>query len=142
MKSLNQVLLILHFLALVLGFSVSIANIVMSGLMASAQPSEKAVLGRFPPIMSRIGRIGLALLWVSGAIRVYTKWGGFATLTWQFYAKLAAVVALTVTVVYIHQLERRIAQGDREAGVSIASAGKIATSLEVIAVVFAVLTFA
>ena len=72
---LNQALLILHFLGLAMGLSVSFANIVMGGLIARAAPAEKAVLGRFPPVMSRIGRAGLTLLWVSGVILLYTKWG-------------------------------------------------------------------
>ena len=62
MNTLNQALLILHFIGLAMGFSASFANMAMSGLIARAVPPDKAVLGRFPPIMSRIGTIGLALL--------------------------------------------------------------------------------
>jgi hypothetical protein len=137
----NRVLLILHFLGLAMGFSVSIANLVMSRLISKAAPPEKAVLGRFPPTMSRVSWIGLSLLWVTGVILVYTKWGGFATLTWQFYIKLTAVVLLTTTVVYIHRLERLVQRGDAAATVRIEPAGKVATSPAVIAVIFAVLTF-
>ena len=87
MKGLNQVLLILHFLGLAMGLSVSIANTVMSILIAKAARPEKAILGRFPPVMSRIGKIGLSTLWVTGLILVYTKWGGFANLTWPFFVE-------------------------------------------------------
>ena len=141
MNGLNRVLLILHFLGLALGFSVSIANPVMSRLISNSPPPEKAALGRFPSIMIRVSSIGLSLLWVTGVILVYTKWGGFATLTWQFYIKLAAVVLLTATVVYIHRLERLVQRGDAAAAMLIESAGKAATSFAVIAVVFAVLAF-
>lgn len=141
MIGLNQVLLILHFLGLALGFSVSFGNIVMSGLISKATPPEKAVLGRFPPLITRVGTAGLGLLWVTGVILVYTKWAGFATLPWQFHVKLTAVVLLTVTVAYVHWLERRIRQGDATAVVRIEKAGKIATTLALIAVVFAVLSF-
>ena len=94
MSTLNQVLLFLHFVGLALGFSVSFANMVMGGLLSRAAPADRAVLSRFPPIMSRLGKIGLALLWVTGGVLVYTKWGGFAAFPWQFYVKLAAVVLL------------------------------------------------
>src|SRR4051794_37482602 len=87
---LNEGLLILHFIGLALGFSVSFANIVMAGIIAKATPPEKAVLGRFPPLMSRVGTIGLTLLWATGVTMVYTKWGGFAALPWQFDVKIAA----------------------------------------------------
>ena len=110
-------------------------------VVARAAPPEKAVLGRFPPIIGRIGTIGLALLWVTGAILVYTRWAGFAALPWQFHAKLAAVVLLTATVTYIHRLERLVNQGDAAAAVRIETAGKVATSSAIIAVIFAVLTF-
>jgi hypothetical protein len=45
-----------------MGLSVSFANMVMGGLIGRAEPSEKAILGRFPSAMSRVGKIGLATL--------------------------------------------------------------------------------
>ena len=80
MNTLNRALLFLHFVGLALGFSVSFANIVMAALVARAAPSEKPVLARFPPMMSRMGTIGLAVLWITGGTLVYTKWGGFAAI--------------------------------------------------------------
>ena len=54
MSAINQILLILHFLGLTMGFSVTFAGMVMSGLIAKAAPPEKAALGRFPPLMMRV----------------------------------------------------------------------------------------
>ena len=141
MNTLNQVLLFLHFLGLALGFSVSFANMVMGGLMSRAAPADRAVLSRFPPIMSRLGKIGLALLWVTGVFLVYTKWSGFAAFPWQFYVKLAAVVLLTVTTTSIHRLEGLAQQGDLSAVPRIERFGKIAMVLALLALAFAVLTF-
>lgn len=141
MNAVNQVLLFLHFLGMALGFSVSFGNIVMSGLIARATPAEAAVLGRFPPAVSRLGRIGLALLWITGVILVYTRWDGFAALPWQFQVKLAAVVLLTVTTEYIHRLERLVRKGDASVLGRIEPAGKVATILALLALLFAVLTF-
>jgi hypothetical protein len=56
MKGVNELLRFLHFLGLALGFSVSFANIVMGVLIARAAPAEKAVPGRFPPLMSLVGK--------------------------------------------------------------------------------------
>ncbi|MEW6322570.1 MAG: hypothetical protein AB1635_15965 [Acidobacteriota bacterium] len=141
MAEFNQVLLFLHFLGLALGLSASFANLVMGGLMAGATPSERAVLGRFPPTMSRLGRHGLELLWVSGLILVYTKWGGFAALTWHFHVKLTAVVLLTAAVIYMLRLQRAMAGGDQSAAPRLAQMGKVALALSLVAVAFAVLTF-
>lgn len=141
MNRFNQFLLILHFLGLALGFSVSFANMMMSGLIAKAAPPEKAVLGRFPPTMSQLGRTGLALLWITGVILVYTRWGGFAALPWEFHVKVAAVVLLTITTEYIHRLERLSRKGEPSLVARIETFGKVATGLALIALVFAVLTF-
>ena len=141
MATLNQTLVFLHFLGLVLGFSVGFANLTMSGLISNAEPSERAVLSRFPPRMSRLGTIGLALLWITGVILVYTSWNGFESLPWQFYVKLAAVVILTVTVHHTHRLERLVMQGDLKAAARIEQTGKVAMVMALTALLFAVLTF-
>ena len=72
---LDSTLMVLHFLGLALGLSTGFANMVMAGLIAKAAPNEKAVLARFPPAMSRVGAIGLVLLWVSGISIVLTRYG-------------------------------------------------------------------
>ena len=138
---LNQVLLILHFVGLTLGFTVSIANMVMLGLINTAAPAEKPVLGRFPPAVSRVGRIGLSILWVTGAIMVYTRWNGFASLPWQFHVKLTAVIILTIAVVIIYRLEQRIARGDAAAMGTLQNVAKVASLSALTALIFAVLAF-
>lgn len=138
---LDEVLLILHFLGLGLGLSASFGNMVMGGVIAKAEPSEKALFGRVPPLLSRLGVIGLVLLWASGLMLGYTRWNLYRTMPWQFWTKLAAVVLLTVTVAYIHRLQNRIGQGDAAASVQIEKVGKVAMTLALTAVVFAVLTF-
>lgn len=142
MPSLYQILLILHFLGLALGFSSSFGNAVMGVLISRAEPSHKPVLGRVPPMMSRLGATGLVLLWLSGLALVHFKYGGYAILPWQFFVKLAAVVALTVAVGYAHRLQGQIARGDAAAPARIQIVGKTAMALALVALVFAVLAFA
>ena len=141
MNGFNQVLLILHFVGLAMGLSVSFATAVMMGLVAKAAPNEKAVLGRFLPAMSRVGEVGLGLLWVTGVTMVFTKWGGFAALPWQFHVKLTAVVLLTVTVAYLKVQIRKAQAGDQSAMARIPRFGPLAALFALVAVVFAVLTF-
>jgi uncharacterized membrane protein len=140
MDRFNQLVLFLHFLGLALGFATSFANMSMSRVMAEASLQERAVLGRFPPVMSRIGKIGLALLWVTGLMLWQTKWS-FASWPWQFHAKLTSVVLLTVTVTYIHWQERKLQRGDISAAARIGTAGKFAMIWALLALAFAVLTF-
>src|SRR5689334_21775191 len=141
MYRLFQLLLILHFLGLAMGFSVSFAGMVMGAMIARAKPEERPVLGRFLPMMSRVGDIGLVLLWGSGLSLLFWKWGGFANTPPTFHAKITLVVALTLLVGYIHALQARIKRGDSAVQGRIETAGKVAFLLAVSIVVLAVLSF-
>jgi hypothetical protein len=138
---LDNTLVILHFLGLAMGLSTGFSNMVLAGLMAKAAPAEKAVLGRFPPAMARIGAIGLTLLWGSGLAIVYTRYGTFSILPRTFIIKLAAVVLLTLGVIYIHVLQVRVNKGDTAAMAQIQTVGRIMGPLAIIAIIFAVITF-
>jgi hypothetical protein len=141
MTTFNEVVLILHFLGLAMGFSVSIGNIVMLNVMAKSAPAERAVLGRFPPAISKVGRAGLGLLWATGLTMLYTRWNGLSGMPWQFHVKLTAVVLLTLTVIYLGRLEHRIQRGDAAAAAQIQVFGKVASACALLAVIFAVLAF-
>ena len=144
MNTFNIVLLILHFLGLAMGLSVSFSGMVMGGLIDKAAPAERAVLGRFPPLMARVGDIGLTLLWASGLGLLFFKWGGIANLgnmPWQFHAKLTLVVVLTALVGYIHTLLRKVAKGDMAALARMRIVGGIAFLTAISIVTFAVLAF-
>jgi len=141
MNSFNQTLLVLHFIGLGMGLSVSFGNIVMLGLITSAAGPERQVLARFPPAISKVGKAGLALLWVTGATMAYTKWSGIGSMPWTFHVKLTAVVLLTVLVAYITRLEARIHRGDQAAAAQIQTIGKVTSLCALTAIIFAVLTF-
>ena len=138
---LDNTLLILHFLGLAMGLSTGFANMVMAGLIAKAAPAEKAVLGRFAPAMSKIGAIGLALLWITGIAIVQTRFGTFAVLPRPFLIKLAAVVLLTLSVIYIHILMPKAQKGDAAAAARIQTIGRLTGPLALIAIIYAVITF-
>ena len=139
--NLDQFLVIIHFLGLAMGLSTGFANMVMAGLIAKAAPNEKGVLGRFPPAMSRIGAIGLTLLWASGIAIVQTRFGSFAILPRTFVIKIAAVAVLTLGVIYIHILMPKAQKGDMAAAARIQMIGKMTGPLALIAIIFAVITF-
>jgi hypothetical protein len=141
MMTLDHVLVVVHFMGLAMGMSSGFANMVMAGLIVKAAPQEKAVLGRFPPAMGRIGLIGLVLLWVSGIAIVLTRYGTFAILPRPFLIKLTAVVLLTIAVIYIHLLQGRATSGDQAALARIQTLGRATGPLALVAVIFAVITF-
>ena len=141
MSGVNAALLVLHFLGLAMGLSVSIGSVAMLGVMSASPAADRPVLARFMPAISRVGRIGLVLLWVTGATMLYTKWSGFAAMPWQFHVKITAVILLTITVAYIYTLEQKVKKGNAAAAAAIQQAGKVALTCALLAVIFAVLTF-
>jgi hypothetical protein len=137
----DQFLVIVHLVGMALGFSSGFGNVVVAGLIARAAPQEKAVLGRVPPALGRLGVVGLTLLWLSGIAIVMTRYGGFSILPRTFVYKLAAVVLLTLTVAYINVLQPRAQRGDAAAMARIQTLGRITGPLALTAVIFAVITF-
>jgi hypothetical protein len=91
--------------------------------------------------MGRIGLIGLVLLWASGIAIVLARYGTFAILPRPFIIKLAAVVLLTIAVLYIHLLQGRATRGDQAAMARIQVLGRATGPLALVAVIFAVITF-
>ena len=141
MDTLNQILLVLHFLGLAMGLSVSFSNMVMGGLIEKAAPAEKPVLGRFPMAMSRVGDIGLVFLIVSGVGLLFLKWGGMSAMRPIFHVKLTLVVVLIGLIGWIHALMAKIKKGDMKAAATIQSVGKVAFITALAIVVCAVLAF-
>ena len=138
----TKLLLITHFIGLAMGFATSIANLVMLNLIAKAEPADRPVLARFPPVMSRSAEIGVTLLWLSGAALVWTKWNGFAAMPSLFHVKLVAAVLLTAALGWIHLLGARARAGDAAAAARIPAFGRVAGLSALAALILAVLTFA
>lgn len=139
--TLDHFLVIVHMVGLAMGFGSGFAQMVMAGLMSKATPAEKGVLGRFPPAMGRVGVIGLVLLWISGYSIVMYRYGSFAILPQTFIYKLIAVVLLTLAVIAIQVLQRRMQAGDASAMAKMQTLGRLTGPLSLIAIIFAVITF-
>jgi uncharacterized membrane protein len=141
---MNNLLLILHFVGLGAGFAVSIGNNLVMMLAAKAPPQEAAGLRRFPPIMARIGDVGLALLWITGVILLWTKYGGIdgiAALPWPFWAKIICVILITALVGLIHMTVARIQRGDMSVAARMPIFGRVGAVLLLLIVIFAVMAF-
>jgi len=138
---LNQLLLVLHFVGLGLGMTASFGSPAVGKLIEAAPEAEKRVLARVPAALSHLGGAGLLLLWATGLILTFTKWGGFGSLPWQFHVKLTGVVLLTGAVGMIHANQAKAKRGDAAAAARIPAIGTIATILTLVIVLFAVLTF-
>lgn len=138
---LNQLLLFLHFLGLGLGATASFGAPVIGKLIENASEAERPILARVPAALSHVSGAGLLLLWATGLVLVFTKWGGFGSLPWQFHVKITGVVLLTGTVGMIHAHQAKAKRGDRAAAARIPTIGLVSTALTVLIVLFAVLAF-
>lgn len=136
---MNEVLLMLHFFGLAAGFAASIGNLVILRLSMSS-PADAPVLARVPPNLARVGQVGLALLWITGLIMVWTH-GGPSNLPWAFWVKLLLVIGVTVGVVMLDLTLKRVRSGDQEAAARLPLYGGITGAMLVLVVVFAVLAF-
>ena|SRR5436190_19071857 len=146
MYRFTQILLILHFIGLAMGLATGFANMVMMGLIGKAAPADKAVLGRFPPVMGRVGSTGLALLWITGLSMLFIKWGGFSGIAnmaapWAFHLKLTLVIVLSGLIGFLQVLDRRVRRGDVGAMKTMQMLAKVAFVLAISIIVCAVLAF-
>jgi hypothetical protein len=141
---MNRLLIIIHFLAFGAGFAVAAGNNLAMMLAARAPAPEAAGLRRFPAVMTHIGDAGLVLLWLTGIILLWTRYGGidgFAALPWAFWAKLACVVLITALVGLMHMTAARIKRGDMSVAARMPVYGRIGLGLLILIVIFAVMAF-
>jgi len=138
---MNTILLILHLLGFGAGFAASIGNNLVIMLLGKASPGEAAGLRRFPMAMMPISDIGLVLLWITGIILLFTKYGGVAGLPWSFWAKIVCVLLLTALIGMVHMAVGRIKRGDMAAAARLPTYGRIGAGLLLLIVIFAVMAF-
>lgn len=137
---MNEILLILHFFGFGAGVAASVGNFTIMQLI-QASPGDAPVLGKVPPALARVGQVGLALLWITGVIMVWSVWGGPGNLDWAFWVKLVCVVLLTGMAIYLDMTIRKVRAGDAAAAARLPLFGWIAAGLLVLIVVFAVIAF-
>lgn len=141
---MNTILLILHLLGFGAAFAASLANNIVMIVAANAPADQAAGLRRFPPVMIRAADIGLALLWITGPILLWTKYDGLegiSSLSWTFEAKIACVVLLTLLLGMIHMTLGKMKRGDMSVAARLPTIGRIGLGLLLLVVIFAAMTF-
>ena len=138
---MNAALLFLHLVGLMLGAAGGFAS---AGIMRRALvlPAEEAKVVRgLGPILANVSGIGLALLWATGLILVWSKWDGFASLPQMFWVKAIFIASLTVMTGLIHMTYAEIRKGNPAAAARLPKFGPMAGVSALLAVLFAVLAF-
>ncbi len=138
---MNQALLFLHFFGLLLGAGPGAAQ----GLImrrAAALPADQAMtLRSVGPLLANASAVGIAILWITGLILVWSKFGGPAGLSSAFWIKLVFVVLLTLVSGYVHMTYAEIRRGNAAAAARFVWLGPAASVSALLAVMFAVIAF-
>ena len=138
---MNETLLFLHFVGLLLGAGPGAAQIVIMRRAAAASPEQAQTLRSLGPALANVSAIGIAILWITGLIMVWTEWGGFGSLPPLFWVKFAFVVILTLITGYIHMTFAEIRRGNAAAASRLPVLGPAAGISALLAVLFAVIAF-
>jgi uncharacterized membrane protein len=139
---MNKFLLILHFFGLGIGSAGLLGGFVVQLVIDARPPEDAPVLVRVLPRFARASQIGLALLLVTGLLLLWLKWYGGTPNPTMFIVKMVLVVAL-IAMVIVLAIDGRKAIRDHD----MAAAGRlplyrrIATTILMLVITFAVLTF-
>src|SRR5215212_8357211 len=109
---MNEALLFLHFVGLMLGAAGGFASAIVMRRALTLPADEAKVLRGLGPTLSKVSTAGVAVLWVTGLIMVWTKWDGFGSLPQMFWVKAIFIVSLTVMTALIQMTYAEIAKGN------------------------------
>jgi hypothetical protein len=138
---MNDALLFLHFVGLMLGAAGGFASAIVMRRALALPADEAKVLRGLGPILSKVSATGVAVLWVTGLILVWTKWGGFESLPQMFWVKAIFIASLTVMTALIQLTYAEIRKGNPAAAARLPRFGPMAGISALLAVLFAVLAF-
>jgi hypothetical protein len=112
MGLLNSLLLWLHFLSLGLGGAAVFGGLILAAAIPKTPPEARPPLAAVRGRLVILGRVGLGLLILTGALMVGEH--GTGLILW-FVVKMLLVVALTASVLYAIPLGRKAQAGDAAA---------------------------
>ena len=138
---MNAALLFLHFVGLMLGAAGGFASAIIMRRALVLPADDAKVLRGLGPILSKVSATGVAVLWVTGLILVWSKYDGLASLPQMFWVKAIFILSLTVMTALIQLTYAEIRKGNPAAAARLPKFGPMAGVSALLAVLFAVLAF-
>ena len=77
---MNDFILFLHFIGLAITAAGGIATGTIMRRAANLPPEQAAPIRSLGPTLVNMTASGVAILWITGLIMVWSKWGGFENL--------------------------------------------------------------
>ena len=138
---MNQVVLFLHFVGLMMGAAGGFGSAVIMRRALALPADEAKVVRGLGPILANVATVGLALLWVTGFILVWSKWDGFGNLPKLFWVKAVFIVSLTVVHGLVLMTYAEIRKGNVALAARLPKLGPMGGISALLAVLFAALAF-
>lgn len=139
---MNQFIQFLHFFGLMLGATGGFASGLLMRKAMMMPDGEARVVRGLGPLLANVSAAGLAVLWLTGLVMVWSKWDGPSNLPQLFWVKLIFVLGLTAAVGMIHKTYADIRRGNTAAAALLPKLGPFAGVCSLLAVLFAVYAFA
>ena len=128
-------LFFIHIAAFIAGGANSVLMPVIGSKFATATPEMRTQLWDIAEKVSKVGKVALGTLLVTGVLTLWLKWNWVPPNAIWFWIKMAAVVAMIVLIVMNERNAHKARQGDTEAARRGQTFGKL------IGVAFAVVIF-
>lgn len=141
METAKIILQFLHFTGLVLGMGSGLALSQVGPAIAGGTPDQRTALWGLQDKLSRTAHSGLGLLLITGLFLVGLKSGGLGGVNMWFWAKMALVVVLVVSVGIGSSAAKRLKGGDVSAAPVVKWAGMINGITGMAIVLLAVIAF-
>jgi hypothetical protein len=138
---MNDFILFLHFFGLMLGAAGGMASGIIMRRALSLPAEQAQVIRGLGPMLANVAAVGVALLWITGLILVFSKWDGFGSLPGLFWVKFIFVLLLTAAVVVIYLTYAEMKKGNMAAASRLPMLGPASGISAVLAVLFAAYTF-
>ena len=138
---MNQFILFLHFVGLMMGAAGGFGSAVIMRRALALPADEAKVVRGLGPILANVATVGLALLWVTGFILVWSKWDGFGNLPKLFWVKAVFIVSLTVVHGLVLMTYAEIRKGNVALAARLPKLGPMGGISALLAVLFAALAF-
>ena len=138
---MNQFILFLHFVGLMMGAAGGFGSAVIMRRALALPADEAKVVRGLGPILANVATVGLALLWVTGFILVWSKWDGFGNLPKLFWVKAVFIVSLTVVHGLVLMTYAEIRKGNVAMAARLPKLGPMGGISALLAVLFAALAF-
>lgn len=111
-----NLLIWIHIVAFVAGGSNSVVGPVIGARMATASADQRAGYFAVMNTLSRVGKIAMGTLLVTGPLVMFLKYGGLGGASIWFWVKMALIVVMLVAIIYGGIAFKKLQGGDVAAG--------------------------